>query len=286
MANFIGLVYSTLKNEGIDTTGMSTDEAVAKFKELQKSSGGKEGEEQGTPAEQRKIKNINDANDYKSFEQNDYKIADDGSIIMDYKKFDRIMEERNNFYKNSFDKLYEEIGESGKNNLRWAVDYYSAGDYEYINAILRDKNVNLDVEKKKELQKYTEDIQNSIKNFEIPQDIKLYRNINIKALADLGINENNIKELEGMTYNEKGFSSSSMDKAVANEFGEGQFKNTGDKQILFEINVPKGKNRGIPIYNLSNFEHEQEVLLKDNSNFRINKVINEDGKIIIQGDML
>lgn len=34
MANFIGLVYATLKDEGIDTKGMSTDEAVAKFKEL------------------------------------------------------------------------------------------------------------------------------------------------------------------------------------------------------------------------------------------------------------
>ena len=35
MANFIGLVYATLKKEGIDTSNMSTDEAVKKFKELQ-----------------------------------------------------------------------------------------------------------------------------------------------------------------------------------------------------------------------------------------------------------
>lgn len=35
MANFIGLVYATLKSKGIDTSGMSTDEAVAKFNELQ-----------------------------------------------------------------------------------------------------------------------------------------------------------------------------------------------------------------------------------------------------------
>lgn len=55
MANFIGMVFATLKEEGIDTKGMSTDEAVAKFKELQKSSGGKEGETEGTPAEQRKV---------------------------------------------------------------------------------------------------------------------------------------------------------------------------------------------------------------------------------------
>ena len=34
MANFIGLVYATLKDAGIDTSKMSTDEAVAKFEEL------------------------------------------------------------------------------------------------------------------------------------------------------------------------------------------------------------------------------------------------------------
>lgn len=55
MANFIGLVYATLKAEGIDTNGMSTDEAVAKYNELQKASGGKSGEKEGTPAENRKM---------------------------------------------------------------------------------------------------------------------------------------------------------------------------------------------------------------------------------------
>ena len=35
MANFIGMVYATLKNEGIDTSKLSTEQAVEKFKELQ-----------------------------------------------------------------------------------------------------------------------------------------------------------------------------------------------------------------------------------------------------------
>jgi len=55
MANFIGLVYATLKNEGVDTKGMSTDEAVKKYNELQKKSGGKAGEKEGTPAENKKM---------------------------------------------------------------------------------------------------------------------------------------------------------------------------------------------------------------------------------------
>lgn len=51
MANFIGLVYATLKNEGIDTKGMSTDEAVDKYNELK-------GKGEGTPAEQRKMEQL------------------------------------------------------------------------------------------------------------------------------------------------------------------------------------------------------------------------------------
>lgn len=55
MANFIALVYATLKNEAIDTSNISQDEAVAKFKELQEKSGGKSGENEPTPAENRKL---------------------------------------------------------------------------------------------------------------------------------------------------------------------------------------------------------------------------------------
>lgn len=51
MANFIGLVYATLKEKGIDTSKMSTDEAVAKFKELQGE--GKE-EKKDTPEDVKK----------------------------------------------------------------------------------------------------------------------------------------------------------------------------------------------------------------------------------------
>lgn len=55
MSNFIKLVYATLKNEGIDTKDMDTDEAIEKFKELQKKNGGKVGEKEGTPAEQKRL---------------------------------------------------------------------------------------------------------------------------------------------------------------------------------------------------------------------------------------
>lgn len=46
MANFIALVFATLKSEGVDTTGMSIDEAIKKYREItdgDSSSTGKKG---------------------------------------------------------------------------------------------------------------------------------------------------------------------------------------------------------------------------------------------------
>lgn len=73
MANFIGLVYATLKQEGIDTKGMDTDEAVKKYKELQ-SKNGKSGEKEGTPAEQRKLQEKGIDVDYSKTTKDDSKI--------------------------------------------------------------------------------------------------------------------------------------------------------------------------------------------------------------------
>lgn len=68
MSNFIGLVYATLKNEGVDTKGMSTDDAVKKYNELQKKSGGKAGEKEPTPAENRKMREPNKPTIYMGYE--------------------------------------------------------------------------------------------------------------------------------------------------------------------------------------------------------------------------
>lgn len=55
MANFIGMVFATLQKEGVDTKGMSTDEAVKKFNELKgKNSGGKESGDKKAPSQDKK----------------------------------------------------------------------------------------------------------------------------------------------------------------------------------------------------------------------------------------
>lgn len=77
MSNFIGMVFATLKNEGIDTKGMSTDEAVKKYNELQKKTGGKAGADQPTPAENRRVgadKIDNSKTEKKYYEPKDVRI--------------------------------------------------------------------------------------------------------------------------------------------------------------------------------------------------------------------
>ena len=47
MANFIGLVFATLKNEGVDTSKLSTDEAIKKYNELKSKGSTKQKKEVG-----------------------------------------------------------------------------------------------------------------------------------------------------------------------------------------------------------------------------------------------
>ena len=242
---------------------------------------------QDTTAEEERLKDLGIKTEYKEFAQVRSELLEDGSLKIDDEEYKRNLKERNEFFENSFNNLYETLGEYGVFRLNNAIDFYSKGFDADINGILRGQNIELDANRTDLIEKSVERLQNAIKEFEIPQNIKLYRNISVEALKNIGIDENNIKELEGMVYNEKGFSSTSIDRDVAIMFGNQKGKKTNQQQILFEINVPKGKNRGLPIYNRSNFKEEQEVLLKNNSNFKITNVSkNENGEIVIQGDML
>ena len=54
MSNFIGMVFATLKKEGIDTSKMDTSEAIAKYNEIQGSGGGSSAKGEGTPKTEQK----------------------------------------------------------------------------------------------------------------------------------------------------------------------------------------------------------------------------------------
>lgn len=58
MSNFIGMVFATLKKEGIDTSKMNTSEAIAKYNEIQGSGGGSSAKGEETPKTEQKTAEI------------------------------------------------------------------------------------------------------------------------------------------------------------------------------------------------------------------------------------
>lgn len=54
MSNFIGMVFATLKKEGIDTSKMDTSEAIAKYNEIQGGGGGSSAKGEETPKTEQK----------------------------------------------------------------------------------------------------------------------------------------------------------------------------------------------------------------------------------------
>lgn len=54
MSNFIGMVFATLKKEGIDTSKMDTSEAIAKYNEIQGNGGGSSAKGEETPKAEQK----------------------------------------------------------------------------------------------------------------------------------------------------------------------------------------------------------------------------------------
>lgn len=54
MSNFIGMVFATLKKEGIDTSKMDTSEAISKYNEIQGGSGGSSAKGEETPKTEQK----------------------------------------------------------------------------------------------------------------------------------------------------------------------------------------------------------------------------------------
>ena len=141
MGNFIGMVYATLKNEGVDTKGMSTDDAVKKYNELQEKSGGKSGEKEPTPAEQKRMeeKGIEEDKSY-TLSESDKNIVDD-AIYWAKKKGNA-----------SVRTVFEQIDEDAKG---FRGDAYK--DMAITNYIKQQLGDPMDAEEKRLKEKYGED---------------------------------------------------------------------------------------------------------------------------------
>ena len=133
-----------------------------------------------------------------------------------------------------------------------SIAFYSHTGDNQINSILRRGIADDDIKG------YVQDLDNIISRFEVPEDVSLYRGSNLDFL-NREFNINNLEDLLGKSYIDKGYVSTSiiLDNAFLN------------KDAVFEIKLPGGKGRGAFISSFSRHFDELEFLLKRNTKFKI-----------------
>lgn len=203
-----------------------------------------------------------------------------GDYEINYNIWEKELKEREKYFKPSIIK-YEESFEK-EIQLDWAnlaFNDYSATMYNEINPYLyENKSGNERLEKRIKI------IDDAINRYELPDNIKVYRTVDSSALENMGIKD--IKNCIGEILNNQAYSSVSLDKEIMTGFINANKKTTGNKQVVMEINIPKGKNVCFPIFYKSSYKEEQEILLKRNSKIKIFDIEDKDGVWIIKGNML
>lgn len=133
-----------------------------------------------------------------------------------------------------------------------SIAFYSHTGDKQINSILRSGIADDDIKS------YVQDLDNIISRFEVPEDVSLYRGSNLDFLYR-EFNINNLENLLGKSYIDKGYTSTSiiLDNAFLN------------KDAVFEIKLPGGKGRGAFISSFSRHFDELEFLIKRNTKFKI-----------------
>lgn len=179
-------------------------------------------------------------------EANDYNISE--HIFAKTKKF-KNFEDFEEFI--GVDNLFD-FEDSVSTDEAKSIAFYSHTGDKQINSILRSGIADDDIKS------YVQDLDNIISRFEVPEDVSLYRGSNLDFLYR-EFNINNLEDLLGKSYIDKGYTSTSiiLDNAFLN------------KDAVFEIKLPGGKGRGAFISSFSRHFDELEFLIKRNTKFKI-----------------
>lgn len=245
------------------------------------------GSQSGTPAEYKRLQEMGiepDGIDFNGmFEQNRLSIDEDGFYILNQDKFDKILKKRDAIFSESLINLEAQYSENDFYRLKIALDNYTSSNYKIINGLMRGEKI--DEQLKDHFSKSIDRIHDAIEKYDNPRQIKVFRNVDINAFKGYNENKLNIESLVGYKYCDSAFSSCSLDKDTAKIFAQKNKETTGNYQIILEINVPKGKGKGMPVWKYSNYATEQEFLINSNATIKLTNVTKEDGYYLIKGDM-
>lgn len=154
-----------------------------------------------------------------------------------------------------------------------SITEYTADLYGDVNKYLRGYGDKLGDQRQKEVDEGIKNIDSALSKFENPEDFVTYRAINPDAFSGVDLNS-----LVGKAYTDNAYMSTSplLDSSAVN------------KNLLMEIKVPKGQNRGAYINKLAAQykDKEYEYLLPRGSKFNIVGIYEKNGKPVIQMEMI
>lgn len=154
------------------------------------------------------------------------------------------------------------------------ISDYTGDAYSDINNYWRKYGDWQEINKEKVLYQ-TEMLDNAISRYNLKEPIKVYRAIQPEAFEDYF---DDIQQLVGKTYQDKGFMSSSptLESSAVN------------KECIMELFIPSGKGRGAYINDLAGqyVDKEYEFLIARNSEFNIMSVEETEEKLIFKMEMI
>lgn len=154
-----------------------------------------------------------------------------------------------------------------------AIDYTSTA-YEDINAWLRDGMEYSD----DRLENLVNNIDNSIKSFDLKQNLSVIRGTSIEALQRMGININNAV---GQIYWDPAYISASISKDIALDFALDFASHSGGAPALIQFDIPAGKGRGAYVETITANPGEKEFIIPRETEFEIYESIqNENGLLL------
>lgn len=166
------------------------------------------------------------------------------------------------------------------------IDNYSTDEYDDINRYWRKIGDWENINKDKVLYQ-TEKLDNAIASFELKDNLKVYRGVDLGTIANMFPDAEELTDLQGKIYSDKAFSSTSPISDVAKRFVE----QNGQDGIMLELDIPSGTGKGAYLDALSAFgesivgsaQAEYEFLLKRGAKFEIYDIDETNSFPILKG---
>lgn len=142
-------------------------------------------------------------------------------------------------------------------NEREASVYYTTEAYKEINKYLRGKNLDEAPDKIKDS---VRDIDTAMRKFDLTENITVFRGGSNKLVGGASTLEE-VKALVGAVVRDNGIMSTAVTQSAA--------WSSHGSNIGYEIQVPKGRGRGIFIDPISHYSGEQEFMIARGTEFKI-----------------